>query len=151
MVKFLFETTRTITDMILSGRLDRHPGLTVIVPHAGACLPVLASRIELLKTAGPTPPEDAGVDVRAALKRLHYDLASAPVSEALTALLCVADSRRLHYGSDWPFTPADTCASLKKTLLGSDLLGEEDRTAMLHGNATALFQRSKRQPTRARR
>lgn len=141
MMEFLFETTRTITEMILSGRLDRHPGLNVIVPHAGACLPVLASRIDLLKDAGPTPVADKHVDVRAALRRLHYDLAGAPIPEALTALLSVADKARLLYGSDWPFTPVDACVSLKTALCGSDLLSAAEQASMLHGNARRVFSR----------
>ncbi len=142
MMEFLFETTRTIADMILSGRLERHPGLTVIVPHAGACLPVLASRIALLKDAGAEPPADAPADFRAALRRLHYDLAGAPVPEALAALLSVADRDRLHYGSDWPFTPVDGCLKLKAALCGSGQLSAVELDAVLHGAAEALFGRA---------
>ena len=47
MFEFLFKTTRTITQMLLSGTLARYPGIRLIVPHAGACLPILAGRIEL--------------------------------------------------------------------------------------------------------
>ena len=140
MMEFLFETTRTITDMILSGALERYPGIKVIVPHAGACLPVLASRIQLLKDAGPTPVANAPADFRVALRRLHYDLAGAPVPEALTALLAVADRERLLYGSDWPFTPVETCEQLKETLCASGQLNDEELTAVLRDNAQLLFE-----------
>src|SRR5260370_4725995 len=48
MMEFIFETTRSICDMILSGVLERFPNLRVIVPHALPPLPVLTERIDLL-------------------------------------------------------------------------------------------------------
>jgi hypothetical protein len=50
-LEFMFETTRSITDLVLAGVLRRHPQLRIIVPHAGAVLPVLASRIDLFAAA----------------------------------------------------------------------------------------------------
>jgi predicted TIM-barrel fold metal-dependent hydrolase len=106
-LEFMFETTRAVTDLVLSGVLRRHPDLRIIVPHAGAVLPVLASRIDMFAAA---LAEGADVpSVRAALKTLHFDLAGMPVEEQLAALLAVADPSRLHYGSDFPFTPWQGC------------------------------------------
>jgi len=45
MLEFMFEITRSITDMVLSGALQRHPDMRVLVPHAGAALPVLGPRV----------------------------------------------------------------------------------------------------------
>ncbi|RYJ25773.1 long-chain-fatty-acid--CoA ligase [Streptomyces sp. L-9-10] len=36
MVEFAFDTTRTVAHLIMSGTLRRHPGISFIVPHAGA-------------------------------------------------------------------------------------------------------------------
>ena len=47
---------------------------------------------------------------------MHFDLAGVPVEEQLGALLGVADPSRLHYGSDFPFTPWQGCQFLAQQL-----------------------------------
>jgi len=74
MIEFLFDTTRSITDLVVSGVLDRWPDLRVLVPHAGAALPLFAARVDgLLRalpiTDGPAP------SLQGALKKMHFDLA----------------------------------------------------------------------------
>lgn len=138
MLEFMFETTRSVTNMVLSGVLDRHPDLKVIVPHAGAALPVLANRVELLLpllTPDGSPPAPS---LRTALRRLHFDLAGAPVDELLTALLSVAEPEHLHYGSDFPFTPADACAALAGRLESTHALTDDQKAGIDWGNTAAL-------------
>jgi 6-methylsalicylate decarboxylase len=78
-MEFIFETKRSVVQMILSGVTTRYPDLRVIVPHAGAALPVIASRVVGAQAALPTPAEgQASPDLRVELRRLHYDLAGAP-------------------------------------------------------------------------
>jgi predicted TIM-barrel fold metal-dependent hydrolase len=109
MLEFMFETTRTVTNMVLSGVFERYPDINVIVPQAGATLPVLAGRIELLLPMLSAPGVVQPPSLRSALRRLHFDLAGAPVPELLGALLQVADHDKIHYGSDWPFTHTLVC------------------------------------------
>jgi 6-methylsalicylate decarboxylase len=139
MLEFIFETTRSICDMILSGVLDRFPNIRVLVPHAGAALPVLAERIELLL---PLLGQSKGISsksMRDALRSLHFDLAGAPIPELLEALLQVADHNRIHYGSDYPFTPADACISLLQQIQATPMLNQELRECIFRENAIALF------------
>lgn len=139
MLEFIFDTTRTVTQMIVLGTLARHPNIRLIVPHAGAVLPVLASRIETQMDLGLRLSADAPCDIREVLHGLHYDLAGSPVPEQLAALLRVSDPAKLHYGSDWPFTPIEMCARLADRLDTTTLLDERQRDAIMSGNATALF------------
>ncbi len=141
MLEFMFETTRSITDMVLSGALQRHPDMRVLVPHAGAALPVLAARVELLLPLLAEPGGPAMPSLRDALRLLHFDLAGAPVEELLNALLAVADPSRIHYGSDFPFTPADTCMTLADLLERTAALNDRQRAAIYAGNARQLFPR----------
>jgi predicted TIM-barrel fold metal-dependent hydrolase len=140
MLEFIFETTRSITDLVLSGVLVRHPDLRIIVPHAGAALPVLANRVDMMApflvgaADGPAVPS-----LRSALNTVHFDLAGAPVDEQLAALLAVADPSRLHYGSDFPFTPWQGCQYLAQQLHDSPLLDAPGREAIFRGNAFDLF------------
>jgi predicted TIM-barrel fold metal-dependent hydrolase len=140
-LEFMFETTRSIADLILAGVLQRHPGLRVIVPHAGAALPVLVNRIDLLLPAltsgGASAPK-----AREAMKQLHFDLAGAPVEELLGALLSVASPERVHYGSDYPFTPLAACSALATRLENTPTLTDSLRDAVFQSNSVRLFPRA---------
>jgi 6-methylsalicylate decarboxylase len=150
-LEFMFETTRSVTDMVAAGVLERFPNLKVIVPHAGAVLPALVNRVDLmaglLRPVGgaPTP------SLRATLRRLHFDLAGAPVPNQLRELLDIADPARIHYGSDYPFTPAPACDALLRQIETTDLLTTEQRVAVFRTNALALFPRLAATPTPERK
>jgi predicted TIM-barrel fold metal-dependent hydrolase len=136
-MEFIFETTRSMTDLVLSGVLRRHPELRIIVPHAGAALPILAGRVDML---APLAGDRAEVpSLRKALRILHYDLAGVPVEEQLAALLGVADPTRLHYGSDFPFTPLQGCQYLARQLQTSRFLDDTALDAIFRDNASKLF------------
>jgi predicted TIM-barrel fold metal-dependent hydrolase len=140
MLEFIFETTRSITDLVLAGVLQRHPDLRVIVPHAGAALPVLAGRVDLFAPVLANVADRSAVpSMRAALKSLHFDLAGAPVEEQLAALLAVADPARLHYGSDFPFTPWQACQYLGQQLERSRHLDDGALNAVFLDNAYDLL------------
>jgi predicted TIM-barrel fold metal-dependent hydrolase len=116
MVEFLFDTSRAVVNMVLNGTIARHPNIEVIVPHAGAALPVLADRVAAF--ARWLPDVAAGVDVLADLAGLHYDLAGYPLPRQLDALLALTTLERLHYGSDHPFTPAAAAEHAAEGLVG---------------------------------
>src|ERR1700691_2415731 len=88
------------------------------------------------KHSGYAPPS-----IRQAMRKLHFDLAGAPVPQQLGALRQVADAGHLHYGSDYPFTPASACVSLAQVLQESPLLDEAARAGMWGRNALGLFPR----------
>jgi 6-methylsalicylate decarboxylase len=74
MLEFLLDTTRAVADLVLRGRLERHPRIELIVPHAGAALPVLADRIAGLAGMFSVGGRDPGeIDVIGTLQRLHYE------------------------------------------------------------------------------
>ncbi|MEQ1753296.1 MAG: amidohydrolase family protein [Micropepsaceae bacterium] len=141
MLEFMFETTRSVTDMVVAGVLQRYPGLRVIVPHAGAVLPALVNRIELMSPMLRTSTGESAPSMREALRQLHFDLAGAPVPNLLRELLEVADASKLHYGSDYPFTPATACDFLLKQLETTSLLDEVSREAIFGKNSLELLPR----------
>lgn len=105
MLEFPFDTTRTVTDLIFSGVLDRHRSIRWIIPHAGGTLPFLAARIagmaRLVDPSGAVSPDV----VLGHLAGLHYDLAGSANPTSVAALLDLVDRSQVLYGSDWPFTP----------------------------------------------
>jgi 6-methylsalicylate decarboxylase len=102
MIEFLFDTTRTIVDMILNGTIARHPNVEFIVPHLGAALPMIADRVSGFSMV--LPDVDPSANVLADLARLHYDLAGFAMPRALDVLRTMTPPDHLHYGSDYPFT-----------------------------------------------
>jgi predicted TIM-barrel fold metal-dependent hydrolase len=102
MIEFLFDTTRAVVDLVLSGSIARHPGIEFIVPHAGAALPMIVDRVSVFAMLLEVDDE---VDVLRDIARLHYDLAGHPLPRKLDPLLTLTTPDHLHYGSDYPFTP----------------------------------------------
>ena len=129
MLEFLFDTTRVVVDLILRGTIARCPDLRLIVPHAGATLPMIADRVHAF--AGLLAPE---VDVLRDLARLDFDLAGFSIPRQLDALLTLTTLDHLHYGSDFPFTPDAVVAAAAELIDGVDSLADA-----LHANTTRLF------------
>jgi len=113
MIEFLFDTTRAVVDLVLSGTIAKHPSLELIVPHAGATLPLLADRVNGFSMLLGVDPS---VDVLRDLARLHFDLAGYAAPRQLDALLSMTSADHLHYGSDWPFTPEPVAAASSERL-----------------------------------
>jgi predicted TIM-barrel fold metal-dependent hydrolase len=138
MIEFLFDTSRAVVNMILNGVIARHPNVEVIVPHAGASLPVIADRVAAF--AFILEDLDPNADVYRDLARLHYDLAGFPLPRQLDALLALTTAGHLHYGSDYPFTPEAVVEILAEPLDAiEDSLGPVPDT--LGANTRRLFQR----------
>lgn len=140
-LEYMFETTRAVTNLLLSGTLTRYPGIRFIIPHAGAALPVLADRIAMATSFLPNMGSLTPETTFALLRRLYYDLAGAPVPRLLPALQSFADPAHLLYGSDWPFTPEPAVSALRAQL-DAHLADNPTLLAdILRNNAASLFPR----------
>jgi 6-methylsalicylate decarboxylase len=129
MLEFFFDTTRAVVDLVLSGTIALNPDLELIIPHAGATLPLVADRVSAF--AGVLAPD---VDVLRDLGRLHFDLAGFAVPRQLDALLTLTTLDHLHYGSDFPFTPEPVVAAGTERIDGVDSLADA-----LRSNTERLF------------
>ncbi len=106
MLEYIFDTTRTVSDLAFSGTLIRFPEIQWVFTHGGGALPLLAQRMELFRTVflaansdGPTLPEQIG--------RLWFDMAGTPFPRQVPVLVAAFGSTRLLYGSDYCWTPAE--------------------------------------------
>jgi predicted TIM-barrel fold metal-dependent hydrolase len=129
MLEFLFDTTRTVVDLVLNGTIARYPHLELIVPHLGATLPLVADRVQ-----GFAAVLAPAVDVLGDLGRLHFDLAGYAGARQLDALLALTTLEHLHYGSDFPFTPEPVAAAAAERLGQTEAL-----EAALRANTARLF------------
>lgn len=145
MMEFLFDTTRTVINMILKGTLKKFPDIKFIIPHAGAFLPILADRIASAIQVLPTSfgenikLEENRIDIYDELKKLYYDVAGVCLPRQLDALLQIVNVDHLLYGSDYPYTPEIGCSTLAGDLDKTNLLNNEQRRAIYHDNALKLF------------
>jgi predicted TIM-barrel fold metal-dependent hydrolase len=142
LIEFVFDTTRAVTHLVLSGTLERCANLRLIVPHAGGTLPFLVDRIELLATRFvPSAGERAPLGAKAYLQRLYYELAISTNRHALASLLQLVETSQLLFGSDWPALAEADVQSLIQTLLANPLLQPGDLARIERQNALALFPR----------
>jgi aminocarboxymuconate-semialdehyde decarboxylase len=132
---FLFDTTTAILRMVFAGTFERHPGLKMIVAHAGSLLPLLMGRAdrEYARDALPCAlPE--GRRPSDYLRRLHTDtIAGSPGALKLAIELFGAD--RVCLGSDYPFGSQQ--AALDLVLAAS--LPDDAVSAVCGENAAELF------------
>jgi len=141
MIEFMFDSTRAVVNLILSGTLERCPNIRVIVPHAGGTLPFLARRIVSISSIFTVDKSKCPAGVMAYLKRLNYDLAASTGTNSLGPLLELVDASSVMFGGDYPFTPEAVVQAALNELKDSPLLKVDDLHAIERGNATRLFPR----------
>ncbi|MFF0157140.1 amidohydrolase family protein [Streptomyces sp. NPDC005263] len=106
MVEYIFDTARTVTDLVMAGVLTRHPNMRVIVPHCGGAIPVLADRINEFMSLFLHARQPSGPDAVQQLRGLYYDMAGTAFPRQVPALLKLVDPDRVLFGSDYCWTPA---------------------------------------------
>ena len=103
MQEYLSETTRTVCNMISRNIFARYPGMRVVVPHAGAYLPIVIPRMRSLYPVMRKNGLVGEIDFEANLKSLYFDLAGSPSDETVQALLTLTTPDHLLYGTDYPY------------------------------------------------
>lgn len=137
MIEFTFDSTRAVVNLIFSKTTTRFPKVRFIVPHAGGTLPFLARRIAMF---GPRlAAAGTAIDVQENLRRMYYDLAGSPSSNALAPLLEMTERTHILYGSDYVHTPEAVVSAHLNELLSSKLLSSDDFRAIARDNALVLF------------
>jgi len=139
MLEFPFETARAVTNLIFSGTLERYPDISIIIPHNGGPVTVLAGRITTVGSRlrlGPAGTKDA----LTYLRRLYYDTAIQS-KHSLSSLLQLADASHIVYGSDWPWYTEAGVLETNGDLERSEFVSDEDREAIYRTNALRLLPR----------
>ncbi|KAI9890374.1 MAG: hypothetical protein M1814_004160 [Vezdaea aestivalis] len=112
MMEYIFDSTRTFIDIILSGTATQYPYISWIVTHAGVALPNLLDRVVRFSAYNlPTfPARQVHLTNTATLKKLlneqfFFDLAGGTtMPNNVPALLRWVGPNRIVYGSDVPWT-----------------------------------------------
>jgi predicted TIM-barrel fold metal-dependent hydrolase len=136
-LEFPFDTTRTITDLMFSGRLAATPDIVWLFSHGGGTIPMLAGRIEGFARANKRFGELYPSGFMAELSKLYYDTANVTTAPAFAGLSKLVPNSQILFGSDYPFLACEPqIAAL--TRLGLD---EAQLAAIYRGNAQRLLSR----------
>jgi aminocarboxymuconate-semialdehyde decarboxylase len=129
---YAIESATTAAKFILTGTLDKYPGLQIVLPHSGGCFPYVAGRIERGLVAKKFQLQRP---FREYVRRFHYDSITY-YPETLQFLVNLVGSDRVVIGSDFyaPMVIDDPNALTRQLNLSA-----QDRDRILFGNASRLF------------
>jgi predicted TIM-barrel fold metal-dependent hydrolase len=159
MLEFVFDTTRAVANLVLSGTLKKYPHLRIILSHAGGTVPFVAQRIVsgvILSTfasqitAGQVTLSREQIeairraitdDVLSQLQSLYYDTANSAYNNAFSSLRELVSPTHILLGTDYPFAPEILAGSTPTRLAALPGLSEQDLQAIEGANALTLFPR----------
>lgn len=136
-----FETTLSVTRLLFSGVLRRHPGLKLVLAHGGGNLVFLRGRLDAAFEATgwerhPYFSDRIDAPPTTYLDRLYYDTCTlSPDSTRFLVETVGAD--RVVFGSDYPFDVGDPEGARAMPYL--DTLAQDVRDTVLRGNAARLL------------
>jgi aminocarboxymuconate-semialdehyde decarboxylase len=125
------DTTIAISRLLLSGHLQRYPGVKLVIAHGGGALPMVIGRLKNSYAGNPAGQSDPADG----FSRLYFD---SVVYDARTLqFLCdMAGPDKVMMGTDEPFPNAE---KKPKELIQCCGAHAADQAAMLGGTASKLF------------
>lgn len=142
---FLLDTTRAAYRMVRAGIPRRHPGLRIILAHAGGFVPYASHRLAVAMTAETMRPPFEVLDDFASF---YFDTALSGSPAALPSLLAFAKPGHVLFGSDWPYAPAVAVGYFTGALDAYADLDAAGHAAIDRNDAAALFPRFAKETTR---
>ncbi|OIW26906.1 hypothetical protein CONLIGDRAFT_601684, partial [Coniochaeta ligniaria NRRL 30616] len=131
MMEFMFDETRAVANLLLSGTVAKYTRITFVMSHAGCALPSILDRVGGF--AGLTTGADSQTaEFRRLLReRFVFDLAGFPFPDQIHGLLRMlgeGGEGRLVYGTDYPFTPERVVVGLAEQMeVGCEELFDVDQ------------------------
>jgi predicted TIM-barrel fold metal-dependent hydrolase len=134
-----FDTTRAITNLLLTGSLLKYRNIRWLFSHAGGTLPMLAGRIDYFHGHNAKTASFAPDGIESEFKRLYFDTANATHPSTMAGLLKLVPETQVTYGSDFPYVPMDTqLKNIENQGFSSGLVERIE-----YRNAQALLSKSK--------
>lgn len=147
--EFIFDTTRSVSDLILSGTAAAYAQLKWIVPHCGSALPSLIDRfIRISSLAGPKIGSDRKAvpySVQNATellqKQFWFDLAGFSMGNQIYNMRRLFGADKFTYGSDVPFTVYPGSLLLTKEMNETlpKLFNDDEISMIFRGNALKML------------
>jgi predicted TIM-barrel fold metal-dependent hydrolase len=157
--EFVFDTTRAVANLVLSGTLKKYPHLRIILSHAGGTVPFVAEKIvngalytafaSQINTRQISLPGEQIAAIRQAfaedtlsqLRNLYYDTALSANIHVFSSLRQLVPASHIMLGTDYPFAleiESGSTAARLATLAG---LSEQELRDIEGENALGLFPR----------
>ncbi len=134
-IGFPVETSIAIARLVLSGVLQRHPDLKIMVAHSGGVLPFLAARLDVTWRGDPVAQSRLAAPPSTYLARLCLDTVSYH-PRAMHAAADLVGADRIVFGTDHPFFKEKP----REILAGVEAAYHGDALGMATGaNAKAFF------------
>jgi aminocarboxymuconate-semialdehyde decarboxylase len=129
------ETTVTAAHLVMTGTMERHPGLKVVLAHGGGAILTLRGRLRHAHSFQPQARARLRESPEESLRRFHYDTV---VHDAalLRGLVDTVGADRVVLGSDHPFDMGDLRPAESVRSAGLEARAEQ---AVLGGNAARLL------------
>jgi predicted TIM-barrel fold metal-dependent hydrolase len=131
------DTTRAITNLVLTGSVARFPDIRFIFCHGGGTLTAISGRIASLVERRPDLALVAPRGFLAELANFHYEVAQAADPVVMSALMKMVPTTQILFGTDTPFVPAPATV----TGLHQLNLAVADLQSIERGNAEVLLPR----------
>jgi len=129
------ETALTAAHMILSGLLEEHPNLKIVLFHGGGHLPYQIGRLDRAYQMRPEARPRISAPPSSYFKQFYFDTITHSAL-ALSYLIELVGVSQVMLGSDYPFDMGYERPSELVTQLPG--LSEEEKQAILGGNAARL-------------
>jgi predicted TIM-barrel fold metal-dependent hydrolase len=137
--EYLFDTTRTMTSLVIAGTFARCPNIRFIFGQAGGTMPILAARLARVLESRPEFASGSHRDVLDELRGQYYDVTTSANAPTLAALERFADPARIVFGTDFPYVPIEaTDAPLTQGITDPVLLA-----GIQGGNARRILPRAR--------
>jgi aminocarboxymuconate-semialdehyde decarboxylase len=130
------ETTVAAAHLVLTGTLERHPELKVLLAHGGGAILALRGRLRHAHSFQPQARSRLRESPDASLRRLHYDTVVHDPA-LVRELVATVGADRVVLGSDHPFDMGDLRPADSVRAAG---LEPADEVAVLGGNAARLLE-----------
>lgn len=117
MLEYVFDTTRAVTSLLLSGTVTRNPEIKFVIPHCGATLATVLSRIAGFAKNSKMPGAMTREEMKAVFsKQFYFDLAGFPFPDQLPAMMNLTTPDKLMYGTDYPYLNAPILEELAESM-----------------------------------
>lgn len=159
MLEFVFDTTRAVANLVLSGTLKKYPHVRIILSHAGGTVPFVAEKMvsgalytafaSRISTGQVTLPREQieairqafAEDILGQLRSLYYDTALSANIHAFSSLRQLVPASHILLGTDYPFAPEIESGSTAARLATLPGLSEQELRDIEGENALKLFPR----------
>jgi aminocarboxymuconate-semialdehyde decarboxylase len=125
----VIEVSTAAMRLVLSGMMERHPDLKIVMSHTGGALPYQSGRMDK-NTGAAKLPQPASTY----LKRMYTDTVS-PHSAGMSFAIDYYGIDRVMYGTDYPCWDPTTALEL----LGELDLSQADKQKLFHDNARRML------------